>query len=419
MVQREIPISIPIDKAWYRGESWSYPIFDGEQALGANSYLVGDNSQTRSNIIINNLKLINIGDPTTATGTAINFTGGGSGIEIKNCWLQPESVQAFGYTTGAHNATKLYFHDNHIGRAYRFVIYGETGYVLDDVRVYNNVMEGPGDTSTAGYHGDGLMIGNPAGGECADSGKATVTNIQFYNNYFYGDWTQGATAFFYSNGCTDGVTIYNNVFAYENTSCSGYCLSPGFVVIYNKDNNIRIYNNTFSNDAYPGWGKGSLSAIMINNTTGGGNADIKGNIFSGFGQDIVYDSCPTITIDHNLHNTAPGGNLINNSTSGSNWTCDNLSACQAHGMEINAPAMADPKFVSIPSGTIGSGDWHIQSSSPAIDAFPPAQAPANLFTGDYDNISRPQGSAWDIGAYEYVPGGDTTPPAAPTGLAVN
>jgi len=26
--------------------------------------------------------------------------------------------------------------------------------------------------------------------------------------------------------------------------------------------------------------------------------------------------------------------------------------------------------------------------------------------------------SWDVGAYEYVQGGDTTPPAAPTGLAV-
>lgn len=38
---------------------------------------------------------------------------------------------------------------------------------------------------------------------------------------------------------------------------------------------------------------------------------------------------------------------------------------------------------------------------------------------DILRVPRPQGSAWDIGAYEYISGGGTTPPAAPTGLSVN
>jgi hypothetical protein len=33
--------------------------------------------------------------------------------------------------------------------------------------------------------------------------------------------------------------------------------------------------------------------------------------------------------------------------------------------------------------------------------------------------ARPASGAWDIGAYEYVSSTDTTPPAAPSGLAVN
>jgi hypothetical protein len=37
---------------------------------------------------------------------------------------------------------------------------------------------------------------------------------------------------------------------------------------------------------------------------------------------------------------------------------------------------------------------------------------------DISGVSRPQGIAWDIGAYEYVEAVDITPPAAPTGVTV-
>jgi hypothetical protein len=44
-------------------------------------------------------------------------------------------------------------------------------------------------------------------------------------------------------------------------------------------------------------------------------------------------------------------------------------------------------------------DYTLDSNSPCIDKG------ANLstyFTEDYNNTTRPQGSAWDMGAYEYV-----------------
>jgi len=60
-------------------------------------------------------------------------------------------------------------------------------------------------------------------------------------------------------------------------------------------------------------------------------------------------------------------------------------------------------------------DFHLQSSSPAINAG----LAFSEVTTDYDGVSRPQGSAYDIGAYEYTgTPSDTTPPAAPTGVRV-
>jgi hypothetical protein len=54
----------------------------------------------------------------------------------------------------------------------------------------------------------------------------------------------------------------------------------------------------------------------------------------------------------------------------------------------------DPLYVDEPNG-----DMHLQASSPAVDR---GEALAS-FGVDKDGVARPQGAAWDLGAYEYVP----------------
>lgn len=83
---------------------------------------------------------------------------------------------------------------------------------------------------------------------------------------------------------------------------------------------------------------------------------------------------------------------------------------------------ADPLFID---PTSPARNFHLQTGSPAIDA-----GTAVSVSRDFDGIIRPQGIAFDIGAFEYnqntlLPPSDTTPPsdiappAAPTGLMVN
>jgi parallel beta-helix repeat protein len=56
---------------------------------------------------------------------------------------------------------------------------------------------------------------------------------------------------------------------------------------------------------------------------------------------------------------------------------------------------ADPEFVSYTG--YSSGDYHLMSTSPAIDKGTSLDAPSNDFVGGL----RPYGSSWDIGAYEW------------------
>jgi hypothetical protein len=68
---------------------------------------------------------------------------------------------------------------------------------------------------------------------------------------------------------------------------------------------------------------------------------------------------------------------------------------------------ANPQFINyIPAG---GGDYHLKSTSPAINKGTSSLAPSV----DLDGKARPQGGAVDIGAYEFV-SGTPTPQPAPT-----
>jgi hypothetical protein len=421
------PDQYTVDTTWYNGSSWSPPIFDGGQqcgggttTLGINSALIYDYAYTPSNVLINGLQLQNIGDPSDCSGTAVQFTSGGSSIEIKNCILNPHGIQAFAYANNSSNSSShIYIHDNQIMNSGRSVLYGFPESVVNDVQIYNNQWQGAGSTFGT-FHLDGLMIGCPT--TCTSD---TVTNIMFYNNYFYGQWPT-STAQYFSAGWTNNTTIYNNVFAFENASCSatyGVCFSPGLVDFNTNDSNINVFNNTFSSDAVPGYGAGvNIAALFFG--TSSGDIVVEGNIFSGAGIDIALNPPgPSVTIDYNLHNPSQIGRQgywvqIGNPPGSGMYRCNSVVTCTADGVEVHGIGSSTysstyPGIIAIPNGTTGSGNWRLQSSSPAINAFPTAAAPTSIFTTDILGVPRPQGTAWNMGAYE------RKSVAQPTNLRIN
>ena len=66
--------------------------------------------------------------------------------------------------------------------------------------------------------------------------------------------------------------------------------------------------------------------------------------------------------------------------------------------DYNLVGNTDPKFVNA-----AAHDFHLQADSPAIDAG----ATLREVTTDYEEVQRPQGKAYDMGAYEY---GSPAPP---------
>jgi hypothetical protein len=59
--------------------------------------------------------------------------------------------------------------------------------------------------------------------------------------------------------------------------------------------------------------------------------------------------------------------------------------------------VGDPQFVNYQAD--GSGDYRLKNTSPCIDAGIVTLTPSY----DYTGVLRPQGSGYDVGAYEYVP----------------
>ena len=123
-------------------------------------------------------------------------------------------------------------------------------------------------------------------------------------------------------------------------------------------------------------------------------------------------------IDYNIFYPRSGGHVI---TAADNYdTVGSTSAgCTDNGWNCNSKlinsAETNPKlFTTLPIGTLNSGDFSLQSDSPAIDVG--GNLGASYST---DILGNTRTGTWDIGAYEYIGAADVIAPASPTGLSVS
>jgi len=429
------------------GSPWGtgYPIFTGVNASNVDYAHGIDVPNVQSYITIDGIEILNMGHTLNSSpyvdgdGYGIVFEAGGSSIEIKNCYIAPMGVDAIEYYVNSANSYSTFlYHDNYITNMGRSFFYAIGNSVIDNIQLYNNLIAGHGsydggsayNTSLCtgvntpstgctgvgtgfvkGYHGEAFLI------DGENSSTYAFTNLKIYNNKIYGHWFSGiSTAAITLSGNTQslasayyagtGTLIYNNVITPEDNTCpngQGVFVSG---INYNAGvwTNTKVYNNTFSGDACTSNPWKGIEANLAN------GLDVRNNIFSGVDIAVALDgvnngnsgNTGTITIDSNLYYNFARHVMVDYGTANANYdTCAELTAA---GYGTTYCNIANPLFVALPSGgTPGSGNFQLQSNSPAIDH---GANLSSVFITDY--LGNTRQAPWDIGAYDYAADGSLT-----------
>jgi hypothetical protein len=358
---------------WTMNDSGSYgsPITIDAFGTGANPIIDGDDT-ANSCLDLGGADWVDIKNIRTTQGNGTNFrmAGGNDNINITNVT-----------TDNCLNAHGFYYVGDNL--------------LITGCTVYNN---------GAGGSDHGIYIDNDAN----LTTNVTIEHSLFYNNDDEIKINSGGHAsrqtgivirynIIKPNGngraildsSSDGTQIYGNII-YENDS--GH---QSQAMMFNQDTlslpaiNTKIYNNVIHHAASGYW------AIQFGGS-GNDGADIRNNIFlseSGTGGYIRSNSGATFTACD--HNQFYGGTA--------NWTYLGVADTSLENWRSGTDwgdnsQVGDPKFTNS-----GSNIYTLESDSPCIDEGDTLGSP---YDEDYLGVSRPVGTYYDIGAYEY---GSSTP----------
>jgi hypothetical protein len=336
-----------------------------------------------SYITIENLSILNLFVNSITSLSA----GGGIGINLFNSvsnhifihdniltWDLPAVQVVY---PGSSTMSDIEIYNNTVTHSGTAVIVGEgnTSAVLNGLTIHDNSFAGGGDFWDTGdvIHLNHMHIYAVASGD-------TITGVQIYNNYLYGDFggdTKGAghqTASIFLEagpGTIPSPQVFNNVIA--QTTPGDYAADG--LIYFKGITGSNIYNNTLI-------GSGAGTGISLN----GGSTPVvvENNVIDNF-DEWVYSDGTITTADHNDYYL--GGRYF-----AYNSTNYNFAGWQGLGFDTNGssgnPNLSGTYTLGSGSAAIGLGANLTSAGITALDS-------------DKAAVARPSSGAWDAGAYQY------------------
>ncbi|OQW37825.1 MAG: hypothetical protein A4E19_12455 [Nitrospira sp. SG-bin1] len=227
-----------------------------------------------------------------------------------------------------------------------------------------------------------------AHGIYANGTAFTITNNLIYDVTYYGIQQNGS-----------GSSLY------DSTKHAGpeFAGAQNWVVAHN----TFAYNGGTEGAAYVIWGRGCTN-LRIENNIFYENAPARSNNVAQAIHFLSSQPLSGVTIRNNLSYATGSGGLGFIASGG---RVEGVDYTQS-GNVVNTD---DPRFVNAPATLPASPNFALTERSPAIDKGVPHAA----ITTALDGTPRPQGHAYDIGAYEYKAGVDLKSPAAPIALQIH
>jgi hypothetical protein len=257
---------------------------------------------------------------------------------------------------------------------------------------------------------DGFEVtGSGRLGILAQGAHLTITNNYVHDLTISGGCNGSGGGAIDTPNITGDVLISNNLVRNIGYSMIGSCNTVQGIYIASPAN--VVINNVVSGVAAIGiqqW-HGATSSAIINNTVfhnkigiliGDGDAGAlpNGSENNYVANNIVYDNMTYGIVEYGL--VGANNRYVNNLVYKSGTSVKMIKG------SVSGTILKDPLFVNYQAN--GSGNYHLQISSPAIGHGALTSAPAT----DFDGNAR--GSSIDIGAYEYVAPAPSPSPT-PTG----
>lgn len=217
-------------------------------------------------------------------------------------------------------------------------------------------------------------------GDISMGGDGIISNAVVEGNILHDNGYGGGSAI-NMDGVQDSEIFNNLIYNNHATGIAMYQIDGG-----DASKNNKVYNNTIIQPSDGRWniiavdgstGNTLYNNILINHHSFRGSISVDAASMSGF------------VSDYNIL-----VNRLSDDDGNSNMT---LSQWQSLGYDLHS-MIADPEIQIFIDHT--NGNFHLVQNAQAVDAGTNLVLP--IVFEDLDNISRPQGSGFDIGCYEFT-----------------